>query len=274
MNTFVASLGLPVPLVWSYFAFLFTVCAVYVYRISKTDITLGEVFSTCYTDLKGWSTREYLWLATVSVVISVVSYIMGGGVVEFVGALTGIIGAVLVAKGKISSYIWGFVATALYLYISVKYKLYGEVITYALLFLPMQVSGYYYWIANKQVGSTDVTKRVMTTTQRVFLFAGTALTIAVYAVFLRYLNGSFPGLDAGTSILSIVATTLMVKRYAEQWLVWIFVNITAVVMWILAVLHHQDQGYAVLCMWCLFLLNSIYGWTQWRKGTSIRYRHQ
>lgn len=266
MNAFVASLGLPAHIVWTYFSFLIAVCAIYIYRISKTEITLGEVFNTCYTDLKGWSTGEYLWFVTVSVVISIVSFVMGGGWIEYIASLTGIIGAVLVAKGKISSYIWGFVATALYLYISVKYKLYGEVITYALLFLPMQVSGYYYWIANKQDSSTDVTKRVMTTNQRIILFVGTALTIAAYAVFLRFLNGAFPGLDAGTSILSIVATTLMVKRYAEQWLVWIFVNITAVVMWILAVLHHQDQGYAVLAMWVLFLMNSIFGWVKWRKG--------
>lgn len=265
MNTFVASLGLPVHLVWTYFAFLTAVCTVYIYRISKTEITLGEVFSTCYTDLKGWSVKEYLWLCTVTVVICLTSYLMGGGAIEFIGALTGIVGAVLVAKGKISSYIWGFVATALYLYISVKYKLYGEVITYALLFLPMQVSGYYYWIANKQDASTDVIKRKMSTQQRIVLFVGTAVTIALYALALRWMNGAFPGLDAGTSILSIVATTLMVKRYAEQWLVWICVNITAIVMWVLAVMHHQDQGFAILSMWVMFLLNSLYGWFQWRK---------
>lgn len=269
MNTFVASLGLPAHLVWTYFAFLTAVCAVYIYRISKTEITLGEVFTTCYTDFKGWSTKEYLWLGTVTVVICAVSLIMGGGVVEFVGALTGIVGAVLVAKGKISSYIWGFVATALYLYIAVLYKLYGEVITYALLFLPMQVSGYYYWIANKQDTSTDVIKRRMTSKQRVWLFVGTSITIALYALALRWMNGSFPGLDAGTSILSIVATTLMVKRYAEQWLVWICVNITAIVMWILAVMHHEDQGFAMLAMWCMFLLNALFGWLSWRKANLV-----
>lgn len=265
MNEFVASLGLPVPIVWSYFAFLALVCVVYIYRISKTEITLREVFSTCYTDFQGWSKKEYLWLCTVSTVICLVSYKMGGGAIEFIGALTGIVGAVLVAKGKISSYIWGFVATALYLYIAVLYKLYGEVITYGLLFLPMQVSGYYYWIANKQQNSTDVTKRYLSTKQRIMLALGTASTIALYALALRWMNGSFPGLDAGTSILSIVATTLMVKRYAEQWFVWVVVNITAIVLWILAVLHHQDQGFAILAMWSMFLLNSIFGLVSWRK---------
>lgn len=266
MNALITSLNLSPTLLWSYVVFLTVVCGLYIYRISSTDITLNQVVSTCYTDFLGWSTKEYLWLFIATGIICVVSYVMGGGWIEFIGSVTGIIGAILVAKGKISSYVWGFIATALYLYISFQYKLYGEVITYALLFLPMQVSGYYYWIRSSSEKETDVSKRVMTTKQRIVLFLGTAVAIAAYATFLRFLEGSMPGLDSATAILSIVATTLMVMRYAEQWLVWMLVNVTAVVMWILAVLHHQDQGFAVLAMWSTFLMNSVYGWYKWRKG--------
>lgn len=130
----------------------------------------------------------------------------------------------------------------------------------------MQVSGYYYWIRNSKEQDTDVIKKVMTTKQRIWLFVGTGTAIAAYAAFLRYLEGATPGLDSATSILSIVATTLMVKRYAEQWLIWILVNTVAIAMWVLAVIHHQDQGFAVLTMWITFWLNSVYGWYQWRKG--------
>ncbi|AMM43925.1 PnuC-like nicotinamide mononucleotide transport [Pectobacterium phage vB_PcaM_CBB] len=266
MNALVTSLNLSPTLLLGYILFLTTVCGIYIYRIAGTDLKLSQVFSTCVTDFKGWTVKEYLWLFTAPAIICAVSLIMGGGWVEFVCSVTSIIGAILVAKGKISSYVWGFVGTALYLYISYKYKLYGETITYALLFLPMQVSGYYYWIVNSKEKDTDVIKKVMTTKQRIWLFAGTGIAIAAYAAFLRYLEGATPGLDSATSILSIVATTLMVKRYAEQWLIWILVNTVAIVMWVLAVLHHQDQGFAVLTMWITFWLNSVYGWYQWRKG--------
>lgn len=266
MNALITSLNLSPTIVWSYAAFLFVVCGIYVYRIAGTDITAKQVFSTVITDFKGWSTKEYVWLVTAPAIICATSIIMGGGWIEFICSVTSIIGAILVAKGKISSYVWGFIGTALYLYISYQYKLYGETITYALLFLPMQVSGYFYWIRNKTEHNTDVIKKVMSTKQRVCLFAGTAITIALYAAFLRFLEGSMPGLDSATSILSIVATTLMVKRYAEQWLIWILVNTVAIVMWVLAVLHHQDQGFAVLAMWITFWMNSVYGWYQWKRG--------
>ena len=130
----------------------------------------------------------------------------------------------------------------------------------------MQVSGSYYWIRNSKVENTDVIRKVMSTKQRVLLFVGTGIAIAAYALFLRYLEGATPGLDSATAILSIVATTLMVMRYAEQWLIWILVNTVAVIMWVIAVMHHQNQGFAVLAMWVTFWMNSVYGWYQWRKG--------
>lgn len=266
MNALITSLNLSPTLVWSYAVFLLVVCGYYVWRTSSTEITGKEVVSTLWTDFYGWTWKEYAWAVAAPLIILATSLIMGGGAIEFICSVTGIIGAILVAKGKISSYIWGFVSTALYIWISYEYKLFGETITYAILFLPMQVSGYYYWISNKKAGVTDVTKKVMSTKGRIALFVGTAVAIAAYAGFLRYLEGSMPGLDSATAILSIVATTLMVKRYAEQWLVWILVNTVAVTMWVLAVLHHQDQGFAVLAMWATFWLNSLFGWLKWRKG--------
>lgn len=212
---------------------------------------------------------DCLWMITVVGIISAVSYYTNASVVEFASSVTGIVGAVLVAKGKSSSYFWGFIATALYTWISYKFKLYGETITYAFLFLPMQVIGYYLWMKNSSNENYDVIKKVMSTKQRIVLFIGTGLAIAAYAEFLNLLNGSMPGLDSATAILSIVATTLMIMRYAEQWLIWMCVNIVAVTMWIQAASKHDDAGWATLAMWVTFLLNCVYGWYKWRKGGSL-----
>ena len=270
MNSIAATLGLSPTILISYAVFLFTVCGYYMYRISKTDITMSEVFTSCVTDFKGWSVKEYIWLVTAPCIIFAVSIIMGGTIPELVCSVTSIIGAILVAKGKISSYVWGFIGTALYLYISVVYKLYGESITYAILFLPMQVSGYYYWVLNrKNISTTDVQMKSMTTKQRIWVGLGTLVGIAVYAYCISLLKGSWPGLDSATAILSILATTLMVMRYSEQWYVWILVNTVAIILWVNAVMHHQDQGFAVLAMWITFWMNSVFGAVNWRKGSKL-----
>lgn len=269
MNYLVSNLNISPTVLYSYALFLSIICGYYIYRISGTEITFKEVISTCWTDFQGWSKGEYLWLFTAPAIICATSLIMGGGWIEFICSFTSIVGAILVAKGKISSYIWGFVGTALYLYISLDYKLYGEVITYAILFLPMQVSGYYYWIKNKKSDSTDVIMKRMSTKVRWLVAIGTVVAIVLYALFLRLLEGSFPGLDAGTAILSILATTLMVMRFAEQWFVWVLVNTVAIALWISAVLHHETQGFAVLAMWITFWLNSVNGMYQWNKGSKL-----
>lgn len=221
---------------------------------------------TLLTDFFGWSIKEYLWLFIAVASIAATSLLMGGGMIEFVSSVTGIIGAILIAKAKTSAYVWALVATALYAYIAYMYQLFGEAILYTLLFTPMQVLGYYLGMKNSTVksSSVDIVKRHLSNAQRFKLAGYTIVAIIVYAALLRLLKGSFPGLDAATAVLSVVATILMVKRYAEQWVVWILVNIVAVILWVTAVMHHETQGWAVLAMWVTYLLNSVYGWWQWR----------
>ncbi|AGZ17500.1 PnuC-like nicotinamide mononucleotide transport [Escherichia phage 4MG] len=224
---------------------------------------------TAWTDFYGWTNLEYLWLLICSASIATVSIVTGGTMVEFISSVTGIVGAILVAKGKLSSYYWGFIATVLYAYVSFTYKLYGETIMYTVLFTPMQVIGGIIWARKLNVSAdgerADVIKRYLTTKQRWLVGLATAAAIVCYALFIKELKGSLPGPDAATAILSVLATWMMVVRLSEQWYVWIIVNIVAVGMWVNLTLHHQGAGAANLAMWVTFLLNSVYGAYKWRK---------
>ena len=225
---------------------------------------------TTLTDFYGWSKLEYLWLFVCSVTIAATSVIMGATLVEFVSSVTGIIGAILVAKGKLSSYYWGFVATALYAYISFTYKMYGETIMYTVLFTPLQLIGGILWSQKLKLSEdgqkADVVKKWLTPQQRLIVTVGTLIVIAAYAYGVSLLKGYSPGLDSATAILSVLATVLMVLRYSEQWLVWILVNTVAIIMWVQATIHHQGAGAAILAMWVTFWLNSLYGWYKWKKN--------
>lgn len=226
-------------------------------------------FKTTYTDFLYWNKLEYLWLIVCSVAIAMTSLLMGSTLIEFVSSVTGIIGAILVAKGKLSSYYWGFIATVLYAYISFTYKLYGETIMYTLLFTPMQLIGGIMWSRKLKVSSdgvnADVIKKWLTTKQRWYVGIGTLASIGIYAWSISLLKGYSPGLDSATAILSILATVLMMMRYSEQWWIWVIVNIVAVILWVQATIHHEGAGAAILAMWITYLLNSLYGVYQWRK---------
>lgn len=220
---------------------------------------------TLWTDFVGWSKLEYLWLATVAIGITAVSVLTNSSQLEFWCSFTSIVGALLVAKGKLSSYVWGAFGTGLYILVAWNYNLKGEFIMYAAVFFPMQIIGYFMWmnfmLKGKMENTHEVQKRSLSSWQRVFLVLGTALACFLYAEVLKILNGSLPGLDSCTSILSLVATYLMMKRYSEQWFVWIVTNCVAVYMWTHAA--GDAGGYPVLAMWVLFLMNSIYGAVKW-----------
>lgn len=220
-----------------------------------------------WTDFAGWKPLEYVWLFVCSAAIAIISVLMNATALEFISSVTGIVGAILVAKGKISSYWWGVIATASYAYIAYEYKLFGEAIMYTLVFLPMQFWGAVVWSRKLTVDGdrADVVKNYLTTKQRVWVTLGTLAAIALYFFGIAELKGNLPGLDSATAILSVLATTLMMYRYAEQWYVWVVVNIVAVVMWVQATIHHEGGGAALLAMWVAFLLNSLFGVYQWRK---------
>ena len=57
----------------------------------------------------------------------------------------------------------------------------------------------------------------------------------------------------------------MAKRYAEQWLCWILVNMSGIAMWIQATMDNGGDGVATLIMWSAFLINSLYGYYNWKS---------
>jgi len=46
---------------------------------------------------------------------------------------------------------------------------------------------------------------------------------------------------------------------------WIIVNILTISLWLATLLQQGGNDWAIFTMWVAFLINSIYGWWNWRK---------
>lgn len=228
---------------------------------------LSEVVKGIYKDIFNTDVDQ-LWLAALFSIIAYIGYLMGSPIDELICSLTGVLCVFLIAKGKSSSYFWGMITTVLYTWVSFKYMLYGETIVYAFLYIPLQVIGYYWWVKFSSE-TENVHTKILTTKQRVLVVLLTAGAIAAYAAFLTYLKGALPGLDSATSVMGVVAMWLMVRRYAEQWLMWIAVNVTSVTIWVIALMNHAAQPVTVLAMFLVFTLNAMYGWYVWKKKAKV-----
>lgn len=185
-------------------------------------------------------------------------------VVGSMAGVTGVICVVLVARGNILNYIFGVVNVTLYAYISYKAALYGDAALNALYYFPMQFVGWYSWVRRREEAeSVTVVARRMVARERVYLAMTSIFLTAVVAWILYLFNDPQPIKDSATSVLSVIAMFLMVRRFMEQWTLWVAVNIISIIMWSIALINGESHSALMVIMWIFYLANSINGWITW-----------
>lgn len=216
--------------------------------------------------LKEWSLFEISWLLIFTTINIYLFFAFDDTLIGLVASLTGMLCVVLVAKGKISNYFFGAINTALYAYLSYKQQLFGEVMLNGLFYFPIQFIGFYLWSKKKTKTNGVTTIEVKRLTKNGWLITISIAVTAIisYALLLKYLGGKQVWLDSSTNVLSIIAQILMLKRFAEQWVIWIVINLLSITMWSIAFMT-SGESITILVMWSAYLVNSIYGYINWSK---------
>ena len=210
-----------------------------------------------------WSRFEISWLILSTVIMIVLSVIWGDNLLALISGITGILGVVLAAKGKVSTYIFATVNVAIYALLTFQNHLYGEFMLNAFYYIPMNFIGFYLWSKHKDNESGEVEGKKLTGRQTVILFAAVAVVVLVYWQILSRIGGQLALIDAMSTVFSVVALIMQVARYAEQWLLWIIVNVVSVVMWLLLI-GKDSSAVTMVVMWVAYLFNSVYGYYNWR----------
>lgn len=219
--------------------------------------------NSIFDDFKGWNVFEYLWGAVAICSMFGLSLYWEDTPLAIASSLANILCVLLVAKGKMSNYFWGLIGVVTYGIIAYQSKYYGDTMLNVGYYLPMQFIGYYLW-KNMSEKADEHLFKFMTTSQRMKMLVIVVGCVYGYMEILRYLGGRLPWLDATSTVLSVIAMLLMAKGYAEQWVLWIFVNTVSILMW-LDVFIKEGGGVATLIMWSVFLINSIFGLVNWWK---------
>jgi nicotinamide mononucleotide transporter len=218
--------------------------------------------------MKDWTRFEMGWLAIFTMINFYLFFVWEDSLIGLISSISGMLCVVLVAKGKISNYYFGIVQTATYAYIAYGYGLYGEAMLNGLFYFPIQFIGIYLWSKNKTkhgVKGEDVTVKSLTKSGWVTTVVTVTIFTIAYGFFLKYLGGNNIWTDSATNVLSVTAQILMLKRFAEQWLLWIAVNVLSIFLWLSALISQGGNDFSMLVMWSAFLVNSIYGYINWRK---------
>lgn len=222
---------------------------------------------TMKNEISGWKKWEITWLIFATLVITTVSLYLGDTILGILAALTGIICVICTGKGKLSAYVFGLINIAAYAIIAYQSKYYGEVMLNIIYYAPMQFYGFYVWSKNMNPSTNEVYKKSMTTKNMIIMLLTVVILTLGYGIILQWLNGNLPYVDALSTVASVVALYISIKMYAEQWILWIIIDIVTIIMWIVAALNCTGS-IAVLIMWIIYLFNAIIMYFKWKGETN------
>ena len=210
----------------------------------------------------GYTKFEKIFLVAMIALQAIVYCFVPDSPIGMICGIAGCICVVLTAKGKISSYLFNFIQMITYMVICWDLALYfefGEQVFY----FGACIVGVFLWKRNmnKNADGTEQVKcQKMKLWQWLAVIAATALTTALLGAFGEFvLGGALPYLDAFSVALAVIAQILMVLRYREQWAIWILIDITSLVMFVIL------SNWSMVAMYVAWTINAFYGWYNWTK---------
>lgn len=215
-------------------------------------------------ELSGWGQVERIIFPLEIIFIIILSVIVKDNLVATISAIFGISYTILAGKGKISCYFFGLAGTLCYSYISFKNALFGNLALYMCYYFPMEIYGIFNWKKHLNKDTQEIIKTKLTPKKCLLYFAAAIiLTCICYFVLLK-LNDKNPLCDSVTSVFSVFGLLFTVKRYIEQWYIWMIVNGLSVIMWIQAYVNGFNCLATVL-MWLTYFILSFYFFFEWKK---------
>ena len=184
----------------------------------------------------------------------------------WLSVLTSLIGAtalIFVAKGDPIGQLVTIIFAVFYGAISLKFRYYGEMITYLFMTAPSAIWALVTWLRNPYA-ERQVKVASMNLKKWILLILSSIGVTAVMGVVLAYFDT--PNLIVSTISVttSFLASMLTVMRSPYYALFYSLNDIVLIVLWTLATI--TDIGYLPMTLcFVIFLVNDIYGFVNWKR---------
>lgn len=231
---------------------------------TKDEDNMEKLISILKKEMTGWKKWEILWIVIANVAILGISIYLGDTTLGILTSVTGVLCVILCGMGRLSNYFFGTINVVLYAIVAWKAKYYGDVMLNLLYYFPTNILGWIIWRKHIDKDKNEVFKQRMTIKQDIIVAVLSIAGVFCYSYILRVLGGNLPLIDSMSTVFSVVAQILMIKRYAEQWVIWIVVDVVTVIMWI-AAFFNGGGSVAVLLMWSVYLVNAVLMFVKWLK---------
>ncbi len=204
--------------------------------------------------------------------------------IEAVGTVAGLLCIWLASLEKISNYAFGLINVTLFAIIFFQIQLYASLLLQVFFFVA-NIYGWYAWSRQTTDNQSVLQIRWMTLPKAL---GWLAVCVVAIGLMTRYINpvfawltsvavslmqsvglsvampelqpDAFPFWDSCLMVLSIVAMILMTRKYVENWLLWVIINVISVMVF-------ARQGvYAMSLEYVLLTLIALNGCWLWMKS--------
>ena len=207
-------------------------------------------------NLKNFST----WFIATGILIQLFTFlIMKDPILSFISGCAGVISVVQCSERKISFYFWGFLQIATFVVICLQENLYAKLAENAFYVVTMLI-GIWIWIKNKDKDDErKVESKILSLESKLNIMAAVVILSCCSSCILSTTNDPQPIMDSFTTVPAIAAQILMVTRYRDQWLYWAFVDITNIMLWIVA------GNWCMAMQYVFWTVNCFYGYYNWKN---------
>ena len=215
-------------------------------------------------ELQGWGKYERIIFPLEIILITLIAIYMKDKTAALISAVCGICATITAGKGKISCYMFGMISNICYAYISFKTQLWGHLCLNLLYYFPMQFVGISKWKKHMKQDKREIYKTKLSDKERIIYSVFGLISIIILYFILQKFGDSNSIMDSMTTVLSVIAFILTVKRCIEQWYLWSVVNIASVIIWIYAYLN-GSHCFATILMWSTYFVLGLYFLHNWQK---------
>ena len=151
------------------------------------------------------------------------------------------------------------ISSLLYFAVFWNSKLYGDA-SLQIFFAAVAGWGWWQWLGGKQADGTVLKVRSLNPRARWLVMGVMIIAWPATGLFLkRYTDTDVPWWDAFPTAGSLVGQWLLGRKYVDNWLAWVVVNIVSV-----ALFAYKGLWLTVL-LYLIFIAMAVVGWRAWRR---------
>lgn len=190
--------------------------------------------------------------------------------IEATGTLAGLLCIWLASLEKISNYAFGLINVTLFAIIFFQIQLYASLLL-QLFFFAANIYGWYAWSRQTSQNEAELQIRWLPLPKAITWLAVCVVAIGLMTFFIdpvfafltkiavavmqtlglnvvmpQLQPDAFPFWDSSMMVLSIVAMILMTRKYVENWLLWVVINVISVVIFALQGVWAMSLEYLIL----------------------------